>query len=486
MKVKITGNYEERLNIAIQRLLRAFRRDAELVNDEADFEIKMMIEEINKRMSVKVSTKDENLSDEEIVHDDSDRKYLILRALYRLLTIIFKKELAYGVLTGIRPSKLVYMYKGKLTDEEIKQLLMNKYAVSIEKANLLIEVVNNQTRKYGDITRFKDEVSIYINIPFCPSRCVYCSFTSYPLNYQKVSQEAYLEVLLEEIKSVGMFLRNHNIPITTIYVGGGTPTALTNENFERLLIGIEEYLLYNPVREYTIECGRPDTINEYKLRLIKEHQVSRISVNPQTFNDETLSKMNRTHTTSEIINTYQLARDIGLDNINMDLIIGLPEEKLDTYIYSLNKILALEPDNITVHYLAEKRSSDLYQQDIDFEKHDYHIFFNYAYHKLKNNGYIPYYLYRQKHITGNLENIGYCKVGKECLYNILMIEEAQTILGLGCNASTKFSDYHLILNPKDLISYMHSYKSYLEKKLQYFEEMRNRYDGSLFSEHEYE
>lgn len=486
MKVKVTGNYDDRLKIAIHRLLRAFKRNAQLVNENPDIDINIIIEDNLNLVTVNVWSNEEHITLEEAVKEDNDRKYLILKALYKLLSKIFMKELAYGVLTGIRPTKLVHMYKTKLTDDEIRKILINKYMVKEAKANLLLEVVNNQYRNIGNINRFKDEVSIYINIPFCPSRCVYCSFTSYPNNYQRVSQEAYLDALLAEIETVGNYLREKKISITTIYVGGGTPTALSETNLERLLIGIKKYLLDNHVREYTIECGRPDTINELKLQLLKQYNVSRISINPQTFNDETLRSMNRTHSTCDIINTYRLAREKGLENINMDLIIGLPGEKFETYIDSLNKVLTLDPENITIHYLAEKRNSDLHNQKIDYENHEYQHFFDYAYQTLKEHRYIPYYLYRQKHITGNLENVGYCKVGNECLYNILMIEEAQTIIGLGCNASTKFNDYHLILNPKDLISYMNSYKGYLDKKLEYLEELRNRNGGSIYNEHEYE
>lgn len=468
MKIKIIGLNDKRIIFALEKLMKAFNRENSIC--DSNYDIKVYVNVITFQTKLKVIIKDDNTYIEktsEMISDvDSDIKYLVLVCFYQLLSKLTNKKLSYGVLTGIRPTKLIHHYKDELSDQEIIKLMQSKYCVTQEKANLLLDVANYQL----DVIDFKEimkEVSIYINIPFCLSRCTYCSFTSFP--YNDLVSENYLNVLFKEIKTLGNYLLNNNISITSIYVGGGTPTAINSKELKSLLDTIEKYLLFKEVREFTLECGRVDSLNYEKLQIIKDSQVTRISINPQTFNEKTLINVNRKHSIKEIYEKYQLARDIGLNNINMDLIIGLPQESLEDIKHSINETLALKPESITIHYLAQKKGSQLFNEQLNNQEDFYFTAFDYAFKCMKNNGYLPYYLYRQKNITGNLENIGYCLKEFESIYNIIMIDEKQTILGLGSGASSKFLNYELILNPRDIKSYINSYKTYLEKKIKCLE-----------------
>lgn len=463
MKFKIIGINDEKIMIALKKLTKAFDRNCQFVDSEEN--ILVFINSIidKNEIYVVLKCKDETFAERiQFSNFDYDNKYLILAQFYRLLMKLYKKELSYGVLTGIRPTKLVHRYKKQYSDHEILNILQTKYLISKEKSKLLLTIVNNQLK----IINFKDlekELSIYINIPFCLSRCSYCSFTSYSTDYKFVSPSEYLEILMDEIKEISKYLKTNDITITTIYVGGGTPTALNEEELAKLLSCIETYLVNQFVREYTLECGRPDSLSLTKLRLIKKYSVTRISINPQTFNEETLKLINRKHSAKDIINTFIEARSLSFTNINMDLIIGLPNECISDFENSVVKIIALNPESITIHYLAQKRGSQIFNEEIS-------SFYNFnPYQTLVDNEYIPYYLYRQKNIYGNLENIGYSKKGNESIYNIIMIEESQNIIGLGCNASSKYLNHEIILNPKDLISYMKSYRGYLKKKINMLE-----------------
>ncbi|QVK18718.1 coproporphyrinogen dehydrogenase HemZ [Mycoplasmatota bacterium] len=472
MKFHIIGVPEKNIRIALLKLLKAFEPHHEIVSDKFDYMV--YIATIIYEKEVKVFLKCDNVIIErttEIISNVAyDKKYLILVVFYQLLVKLTNKKLSYGVLTGIRPTKLVHHYKKSFSDEIVLSILQNKYLISHEKAKLLLTVVNNQYHMIKDFEALTKDVSVYINIPFCLSRCSYCSFTSYPSDYKKVTRQEYLKTLFKEIEEIGHFLRMKKINITTIYIGGGTPTVLNDEELYDLLYKIESSLVDDLVLEYTLECGRPDTITKSKLEIINQFSVSRISINPQTFNENTLFAINRKHTIKDILDNYKQARALGMENINMDLIIGLPNENLDDYINSIDQTIQLLPESITIHYLARKKGSKLYNEEINNHTDDYFKLFAYAYEILKRENYNPYYLYRQKNISGNLENIGYCQKGYESLYNILMIEEAQTIIGLGCASSSKFLNHKIILNPKDLISYIKSHEIYLNKKIKGLEE----------------
>ncbi len=466
LKIKVIGINDKRIFIAINKLIKAFNRQNVIVTSDYDYLIHVSSLIKEKKIKVILTCGSEIIKDETEIFEDvlSDKKYLILACIYRLFVKISKKELSYGVLTGIRPTKLVHRYKEKYSDDIVLSILQKKYLITKEKAELLLLIANYQ-KQLVDFPKLKDEVSIYINVPFCLSKCSYCSFTSYPIDLKELIPKQYLTVLLDEIKIMGAYLKEKHIPITTIYVGGGTPSALNYDHLKSLLYHIETYLINDSVLEFTLECGRPDSLTLDKLKLIKEFSVTRISINPQTFNRDTLKQMNRRHSIDDIIKIYQGARDIGFDNINMDLIIGLPNETIEDYKHSIDETIGLAPDSITVHYLAQKRGSKLFNEQIEMKRSDYFTLFSYAYKQLIEHHYSPYYLYRQKNIVGNLENTGYCQKEKVCLYNILMIEEAQNIIGLGCGASSKFLNHDIVLNPKDIKSYITSYQKYIDKKI---------------------
>ena len=468
MKFKIIGLNDRKIIIALNKLVKAFNRDNYLCENNFDYIVYINVIIYKTKLKVILKCKNIIIEKDLAIVDDiySDIKYLVLTCFYLLLSKLTNKKLSYGVLTGIRPTKLIHRYKREYSDEDIINLMKKKYLVTKEKSQLLINIVNQQL-KVVDFAQTKSEVSIYINIPFCLSRCSYCSFTSY--SYNKKESMEYLRVLYDEIRVMGNYLLNNNISITTIYVGGGTPTALNYKELSLLLETIDKYLLYNDIKEYTLECGRVDSLNLEKLQLIKEAKVTRISINPQTFNEKTLFNVNRLHSISEIYDKFQMARDIGINNINMDLIIGLPYENITDIKDSIDKTIELFPEAITIHYLAQKKGSIIYNQELNNQEDFYYKAFNYAFNSMLSNGYIPYYLYRQKNITGNLENIGYALKGYESLYNILMIEEQQTIIGLGCGASSKFLNYELILNPRNIKSYINSYLNYLDKKLKWID-----------------
>lgn len=464
LKFIIIGFNNRNIFFALEKLLKAFDRNFSISNDGDGYLVFIHVIIYNDKIKVILKTDNINIVKETIIIDDiyRDLKYLILTCFYQLLTKLTKKELSYGVLTGIRPTKLVYKYKNNFSDEEVIKILKDKYLVNNKKAELLLNIANHQL-SIVDFAKNKQEVSIYINIPFCLSRCTYCSFTSYPCESE--DKEKYLQALLHEIEVMGEFLKENNLSLTTIYVGGGTPSVLNHQELALLLKGIEKYLYFAKIKEFTFECGRVDSLDIEKLRIIKNSQVTRISINPQTFNEKTLFTVNRKHTIKEFYEIYYLARKLGFNNINMDLIIGLPNEDLNDIISSIDKVLELKPEAITVHYLAQKKGSTLYHEKIRRYEAFYHAAFDYAFNNLTNNNYLPYYLYRQKNIVGNLENIGYAKPGFESIYNILMIEEKQTIIGLGCGASSKYLNYDIILNPRDLKSYIESYEGYLNKKI---------------------
>ncbi len=479
MRIKIIGVPEEKIIIALNRLLKAFDRLAEIVKDNEDYRVYFAV--IIYAREIKVVLKCGNIlleNSTSIISDvDYDTKYLILSSFYKLLAKLTNKKLSYGVLTGIRPTKLVHQYKKSYQDREIITLLTDKYLIDINKAKLLLKIVNHQLQVIKDYTSLDKEVSIYINIPFCLSRCRYCSFTSYPSNYQLVSKMDYIRVLALEIKEMAEFLHKNKLKITTVYIGGGTPSALNKEELTFLLDSIENYLIKDKLREYTLECGRPDSLSVEKLKIINDRSITRVSINPQTFNELTLKEMNRNHTIKDIYDIYEKTRKYTSVSVNMDLIIGLPNETITDYMNSLDKTILLEPEAITVHHLAQKRGSELFKETMD-DKVDYNKYHTYAYNKLMEYHYLPYYLYRQKNISGNLDNIGYAKRGFESIYNILMIEEHQTIIGLGCASSSKFLDYKLILSPKDLVTYINSYQTYLDKKYQAIADTLMKVEGN--------
>ncbi|TCS93149.1 coproporphyrinogen III oxidase [Hazenella coriacea] len=381
----------------------------------------------------------------------------------------------WGILTGIRPTKLVHrlLLEGK-TQEEVKQTFVHHYKVLPDKIELLHEIVQRQMTALPDLYHLDREVSLYIGIPFCPTKCAYCTFPAYAIQGRTGSVEQFLTGLHEEIAAIGSWLDQHQIPVTTIYLGGGTPTSISVKQMEALFVQLKASISsWNQVRELTVEAGRPDTLDEAKLQLLRAWGVDRISINPQSFKEETLKLIGRHHTVKETLETYRLARQMGLHNINMDLIIGLPNEGVDEFSQSLDMMEQLRPESLTVHTLSFKRGSLMSQQKDRFKVSDRTEtaqMVRMAREWAKKMNYVPYYLYRQKNILGNQENVGYALPGEESLYNILIMEERQSIIGLGCGAVSKIispitGGFKRWPNPKEPQAYIQTYQHHINEKI---------------------
>ncbi|MGN0396331.1 MAG: coproporphyrinogen dehydrogenase HemZ [Coprococcus sp.] len=359
-------------------------------------------------------------------------------AIYRLLSKRMGKVLPWGTLTGIRPTKIAMeaIING-CTDSKIIADYETIYSTSREKAALSVEVAHRE-KTIIDSVEEEEEYCLYIGIPFCPSRCLYCSFTSYPIGLYRDKTDAYLDALDKEMDYAAYAYRHKKL--ISIYIGGGTPSSIEAHQIDRLCTMIEKHFDMSAVREFTIEAGRPDSITFDKLCVMKKHNVSRISVNPQTMNDETLKIIGRAHTAKQTADVMAMARDAGFDNINMDLIVGLPGENVESCENTLKQIHILKPESLTVHSLAIKRAANLNIQMDDYRDKlgcDIDSQLSLVDRYARDMGLNPYYLYRQKNIAGNLENVGYSKAGLECLYNILIMEERTDIIGLGAGSSCK-------------------------------------------------
>ena len=369
------------------------------------------------------------------VIDRQERKREVTKRLYQFLSQYTGKKLAWGMLTGVRPTKLVMQkLENEIEDKEITEFLENEYCVTDEKANLALEIAKREKKQLGMLN--KEGFSLYVGIPFCPSICSYCSFSSSPVALWEERMDAYLEALCKEVRALGTMAEGRSPD--TVYIGGGTPTSLSALQLERLLSTIEEAFSLERVLEYTVEAGRPDSITREKLEVIRRHPVTRISVNPQTMQQKTLDLVGRKHTVQDVKDIFHMARELGFDNINMDLIAGLPGENGEDMQDTLRQIEELGPDSLTVHALAIKRAARMGQEGQTNAHTEITQMVDDAFEAAKNMDLLPYYLYRQKNIAGNFENVGYAKVDKAGIYNILIMEEKQTILAAGAGASTKF------------------------------------------------
>lgn len=367
-------------------------------------------------------------------------KETIKRSMFKILEQKFEANVPWGILTGIRPVKIVHALLDEGKDEEfIKLKLAEDYYINNDKIELALNIAKRERKFIYPID--ENKVSLYVSIPFCPTRCYYCSFPANSLEKFADKKPIYVEKLLEEAKGVSELLRENNKEIETLYIGGGTPTTLTADEMDTLITGLYKLFDLSKIKEFTVEAGRPDTINREILQVLKKHNVDRISINPQTMNDETLEKVGRKHSVEDIIECFQLARELGFDNINMDIILGLVDENLEMVENTLRQIEKLSPESLTVHTLSVKRTSKL-KDNLDkynlteFEEMSKMIDLSMEY--AKKMGLNPYYMYRQKHMLGNLENIGYAKEGYECIYNIQMMEERQSNIALGAGSITKF------------------------------------------------
>lgn len=400
-------------------------------------------------------------------------------ASYEILCEKAGRVLPWGDLTGVRPTKIAMkqLTEGRSFDEAVENYI-EVYSASDRKARLAARVAEKELSLISDID-VENDYCLYVGIPFCPSRCLYCSFTSYPIALYQEKSVKYIDKLCEELSFIASTYRNKSL--VSIYVGGGTPTAISHELLDMLLAHIEKIFDMSRLKEFTVEAGRPDSITEDKLRVMKKHNVTRISINPQTMNNETLKTIGRAHTAEQTRAAFAMARREGFDNINMDLIAGLPNENADSMRYTLEQVKELAPESITVHSLAIKRAANLRQQMSEYGdviNRNTDEMLDMVSDAAAELGMEPYYLYRQKNIGGNLENVGYSVNGRECLYNILIMEELTDIIAAGAGASTKLT-YHSenrverVENCKSVDDYIERFDEMLARKQIIIEKQRN-------------
>lgn len=404
-----------------------------------------------------------------------EAKNQLKQGLYQILSGMTGKELPWGTLTGIRPTKIpMKLLKEGQSKETIRSYMKDTYFASDEKIELSIEIAERELDILKQID-YENGYSLYIGIPFCPTTCLYCSFTSFPLVTWRAKVDAYLDAVERELDYVAVkFGKKH---LNSIYIGGGTPTTLEPYQLDRLIRKIRCSFDLSDCKEFTVEAGRPDSITREKLETLKKWDITRISINPQTMKDETLKIIGRRHTVAQTVESFKLAREIGFDDINMDLIMGLPEETLDDVKCTLEQIKALEPDNLTVHSLALKRAArlNMFKEDYkDYKMVNTTEHMNLTAEYAKEMGLEPYYLYRQKSMAGNLENVGYASPGKAGIYNILIMEEKQTIVACGAGTVTKrvYGDGRIDRcdNVKDVKLYMEKIDEMIARKQKLFAE----------------
>ena len=438
----------------------------------ADLEYLISIE-YGEQVHIRIQWGDTLLEGQETYEQTEDRKIRknkLKQVLYKLLSQLTGQTLPWGNLTGIRPTKIAMgLIESGMSNAQAAEYMRNTYFTSKEKTALAITIANRERELLKDID-YEKGYSLYVGIPFCPSICLYCSFSSSPLQRWKDQVDVYLDALLKELDFISEAMKDRTLD--TIYIGGGTPTTLEPEQLERLLEHINARFPVYQVKEYTVEAGRPDSITREKLQAIRKFPVTRISVNPQTMNQATLELIGRRHTVEDTRHAFALARECGFDNINMDIIVGLPGEQKEDVQHTLEEIKKLDPDSLTVHSLAVKRAARLNMFKEQYEEMEFinnqeimDMAMKYAYECQMG----PYYLYRQKNMCGNLENIGYAKVDKAGIYNILIMEEKQSILAAGAGASTKFvfqngKRIERAENVKDVANYISRIDEMIERK----------------------
>jgi coproporphyrinogen dehydrogenase HemZ len=427
-----------------------------------------------------------DISDTEITCSQADRTTrtygydpgLRKRENIRIGIFLFLKEITgqeypWGTLIGIRPSKIALKLMEDHSDEEILDYFRHHNLADRSKAKLCIEVARNE-KKY--VATDNKRISVYVGMPFCPTKCLYCSFTSNPAGENEGLVDDYLKALFYELDRTSKYIDEKGLRIQCVYFGGGTPTAVDNLQFEAVMGKIHgNFVEGRNIEEFTVECGRPDSLNEAKLLTMKKYDVDRISINPQTMNDDTLRIIGRNHSAQDTREKFRMAREMGFDNINMDIIVGLPYEGTEQVERTSREILELKPDNLTVHGLSVKRGSRLYERIINKDSYnppgqaEVIDMFRQTRRLADSLGMKPYYMYRQKNMVGNMENIGYSKDGSDGIYNIQMIEERQTIIACGADGVTKLvyqegGKLDRFPNLKDINEYCSRIEETLDKK----------------------
>lgn len=468
-------NHNERYavcEIAMAYFPRTKFEDADVIPVEGDYVISELKHEDGVYSYITTLSYNGNVKTNTVTSFEYNKTYF-KQSFHTIAMELIGGFLPWGVLTGIRPGKIAReLMESGMNACEVKSRFLDFYLTTDKKAELAIEVAQNEMCTLKDID--KDAVSLYIGIPFCPTRCLYCSFTSQSIKFTSKFVEPYLEALYKEIEYTAAKLRETPYHIETVYIGGGTPTSLTAEQLDGLIGKMYAEFDLSRIKEFSVEAGRPDTITVDKLKALKDNNVTRISINPQTINDKTLEIIGRNHTAQQFVESYRMAMDCGLTNINTDIIAGLPGESVDDFMKTLDCIEQLNPRNVTVHTMSIKRSSFLAQ---DYDAYSVtsatavNTMLDAAYDRMKSLGKIPYYMYRQKNMLGNLENVGYTDPGFENLYNIYIMEEVQSIIALGTGASSKIvkgDNINRVFNVKDVYEYITRHDEMLKRKDEIF------------------
>lgn len=506
LNILVTGTVDERFHRPLQLIANLFFEDTNILFadenlDDHSLKVELDIHadsliKVQMALSVPHSEKIYKSSVEKLAAPSQNEKEFfkqikkaVSRAFLEVLQQYTGIRQQWGFLTGIRPTKLLHKkLRNGISKDEAHEQLKKEYLISDEKIRLMEKIVDRQLTVIPDLYQLRNEVSIYIGIPFCPTKCAYCTFPAFAIQGNHGKVDSFLGGLHYEMEKIGQFLKENHIKITTIYYGGGTPTSITAEEMDHLYN--QMYRVFpdvKNVREITVEAGRPDTITPEKLEVLKKWKIDRISINPQSYIQNTLKAIGRHHTVKETIEKFHLARRMGMNNINMDLIIGLPGEGVKEFQYSLDETEKLMPESLTIHTLSFKRASVMTKHKDEYpvaSREEAEKMMKLAQDWTAEHNYVPYYLYRQKNILGNLENVGYALPGQECIYNILIMEEVQTIIGLGCGAASKFVDPETgkikrFANPKDPKFYNERYEEYTEKKLQILHQLFCKRQPSL-------
>ncbi|WP_163193966.1 coproporphyrinogen III oxidase [Clostridium thermarum] len=468
MSIKLSINLEQ-YKYDVFQIVKLFYpfEDVNFVSENQDFEVEVQDEG--------VLIKGKEIQDYYARLQNNTLKEHIKVAVYKFFSKLTGKLHPWGTLVGIRPTKIAssLIHKG-LDLEKVLEHYQQHFLVSKEKAQLCYDVAKNQEQYLRNDIK---DISIYVGMPFCPTRCAYCSFAANGIRGKEALVEAYLDALKKEIHAIAVYIKEKGLNIESIYFGGGTPTSVNNEQFADILKSIHKnFITGSEIVEFTVEAGRPDSITKEKLMAMKEYGVTRISINPQSMNDKTLTTIGRIHTVEEVINKFNMARDLGFNNINMDIIVGLPGEGIEEVENTCREIFRLKPESLTVHGMSIKRASRLHE-DLINDKYSNKLgmeeltkMFEVTRKTAQKLGMIPYYLYRQKNMVGNMENVGYTIKGLECIYNVKIMEENQVNIALGADAVTKviFSEENRIerfANLKDVGEYVNRIDELIERKL---------------------
>lgn len=443
----------------------------EKIKTEGSEDIVVITEKSEDVLVVDAKVYDKHLKKTHKMAESEDMAVAMSVLLYSVLSELMGYEPPWGILFGVRPAKLMHRLCGEMGREEAKNYFLNSFLAKKDKTELTLEVMKHENEVIA--LSGKNSFSLYVSIPFCPTRCSYCSFVSHSIERTQKLMTPYVDLLCTELEQIGEIAKKLSLRLETVYFGGGTPTTLSANLLTKIFSTIEKHFDMSTLREYTVEAGRPDTVTEDKLLALKAAGVTRISINPQSFNDEVLEAIGRRHTSQQTIDAYNLARSLGFDNINMDFIAGLPKDSLDSFKSSIDKGIALGAESITIHTLALKSAAYMVTRDMTFDLTDRLTtadMVRYSNAVLSDSGYYPYYMYRQSKSLGNLENVGWCKPNCDCLYNVYMMDETHSVFSAGAGGVTRLKNQengHIerIYNYKYPYEYIDSFNEIVKRKM---------------------